>query len=139
MPVPSGSGHPDERAKIALPGTEELVHVEDVVRRDGRTPGEAIGLGSGGLVRDEAEPRAATRGAVHLEEEQVVTPRQEPETVDGDALLADGAADAVEKRAKVILGTHPSGSVAGRSHDGAREGLPRIPPGGMIAVARPVA
>jgi hypothetical protein len=55
----------------------------------------------------------------------------------GDALLADGAAHTVEKRAKVILGTHPCGSVTGRSEYGVRPVLPLIPPGGMIAVARP--
>jgi len=85
------------------------VHVEDIVRRDRGGIGEAIGLGRHGLVGDEAQRRAAAGPAVHLQEEEVVTPGQDPNPLGGDVLLADGAAHAVEQRAKVILWTHPPG------------------------------
>ena len=85
------------------------MHVEDVVGGDRGAIREAVGLGGDGFVGDEAERCAAAGRAIDLQEEEVVAPCQEPNPLDGDVLLADGAPHAVEQRAKVILLTHPPG------------------------------
>ncbi len=85
------------------------MHVEDVVGGDRGAVREAVGLGRDGFVGDETERRAAAGRAIHLQEEEVVAPRQEPDPIGGDVLLADGAPHPVEQRAKVILRTHPPG------------------------------
>ena len=85
------------------------MHVENVIGADRRAALQAVGLGRAGVVGDEAQGGAATGRAIDLEEDEVVAPGQEADAIGGDALLADGAPDTVEKRAKVILRTHPRG------------------------------
>jgi hypothetical protein len=110
------------------------MHVEDIVGRDGRTAGQPVRLRDDDRVGDEPEGRATARLAVQLEEEQVVAPGEQADPVGGDALLADGAAGAVEERAKVILRTHSAGVYRFEAFGGEIGGvLSLIPPGGMIA------
>ena len=83
------------------------MHVEDIVGRDGGHAAAGLGLGRGHLVGDEAEGRAAARAAFHLQEQEVIASSKEADPIGGDALLADGASETVEERAKVILRIHP--------------------------------
>ena len=85
------------------------MHVEDVVGGDGvRTLAVAIiGARPRCFVGDEPEGRAAAGATFNLQEQEVVPTGQEPDPVGRDALLADGAAETVDERAKVILRIHP--------------------------------
>lgn len=85
------------------------MHVENIVRADRVAVGEPVRLRTNGLVGDEAEGGGTARSAIELEKDEIVPTGKEPDPVGGDALLADGAPDTVEERAKVILRTHPPG------------------------------
>ena len=98
---------PDQRGEIAVPAAEEVVHVEDVVGADRRRVRMPVDLGDEGFVGEEPEGGAAARGALDLEEEEVLATGQEADALTGDALLADGAGDTVEELAQVILWIHP--------------------------------
>ncbi|MBF8289362.1 MAG: hypothetical protein HW391_330 [Chloroflexi bacterium] len=92
------------------------MHVEDLIAGDGVRVGgdgqpldDPVRAGKAGAICNEAERGAAATRAGDLEEEQVIPPGQEPDPISGDAVLADGAVDAVEERAPVILRTHSGG------------------------------
>lgn len=108
------------------------MHVEDVVRGDGRRFQSLHGL-IAGAGDDEAESRAEAGAAVDLEEDQLVTPGEEAEPFGGDALVADGAPKPVREREAVVQRIHPARSVPGPPFERPRTvALSWIPPGGMI-------
>ncbi len=108
------------------------MHVEDVVGADRRGLGSLEGLVTGAR-HDEAEARAQARAAIDLEEDELITPREEAEPFSGDALVADGAPKPVGEREAVVQRIHPWVSVPGPPFE-RRSGvaLSRILPGGMI-------
>jgi len=58
---------------------------------------------------DELEARAAAAGALDVDEGQVITAGQQPNSVGGDGLVADGAGRPVRERALRVAGIHPRG------------------------------
>jgi DNA-binding FrmR family transcriptional regulator len=109
------------------------MHVEDVVGADRRRHGP-LGRRVRAPGDHESEGRAEARGAVDLEEGEVVAPREKLHPSGRDALLADRAAMPVRERQEVVQRIHPSGVYpVGRSAALEPARLSAIPPGGMIA------
>ena len=78
--------------------------------------------------QEQAERRAATRGAGQLDERQIVTVGQDPDPLGRDEPATNGATDTVEERAEAIARIHSLSSLA--ECPGGR--LWTIPPGGII-------